>query len=634
LSYRDKLTSQITGLVTKAFYEAFPTKSSSEPLAAPLEQATFNQNNTDLPPAAKEYVSNSFSNQENLTAEQKALQVVNYPNHGMRGNAPWLVQLPNTNIDYARQVGDPLLNSALGAVINWVCRTFPEAPLQVYERDKYGTFLPSVDHELELLIETPNPFYGSIQLWMGTLVSFLLDGNAYWLKRRDTTGKLRELYYFPHTVLFPCSNISTSFITHYEYFSGVGKPQEISIDDIVHLRDGFDELDNKRGRPKLRSILREIFTDNEATAFSAALLNNMCVPGIIISPSNKDDEIKPAARENMKKDFKEKFTGDRRGEPMVMSLGVTIQPVALNPQEMNLELLHRIPEERIAAVFGVPAIVAGLGAGIATTANFKEAREHAYESNIIPLQAMFAQQIKGQLLWEFEKSLKGFKLGFNLSEVRILQDDQNKKFTAVNIAVLGGWMKVSEARAQAGLKPAEDGSDDIYIRVLDPNSVEALTNQKKFGIAPAPRVAGMTSTNKPKPPANIRVPHQEDPGAQSRRTDASSRQTTKPKELTSGIELKQATLINLLELNYTNLGYPVEEMPDYTAKSLELLPLFDGTRPETQPYTSSVLLKAFESAQLGEDFYLLESLEELLLLPPLIKSNIDFPLTPNPLTPE
>jgi HK97 family phage portal protein len=376
----------------------------------------------------------------------------------------WLLRIPQTKIDYATAIGDPLKNSAVFAVINYICRTFPEAPLRVYRRDRHGTLQAEYDHPLELLLEQPNPSYDGVTLWMGTLISFLLSGNAYWLKYRNELGQLKELYYVPHFCIEPkWPDDGKTFISYYEFKPGNGQTYKILPEDIVHLRYGLDPENPRKGLSHLASVLREVFTDNEASSFGAALLKNMGVPSVIISPSSEDVTITREKAEAIKGRFKEAVTGDNRGEPLVMSAGVRINTVSLTPQQLDLKLLHRLPEERIAAIFGVPAIIAGLGAGLdrSSMSNFHEAREMAYESCIIPLQQILVRQLKRQLLGEFTVSIKGRVVDFDLSKVRVLQTDENQKAQRIDLAIRGGWMKRSEGRAAMNLPVSEE--DNIYL---------------------------------------------------------------------------------------------------------------------------------------------------------------------------
>ena len=129
---------------------------------------------------------------------------------------------------------------------------------------------------------------------------------------------------------------------------------------------------------------------------------------------------------------------------------------------MNLRDLRRVPEERVSAVLGVPAIVAGLGAGLdrSTFANMAEAREMAYESGIIPLQRLIAAELSKQLLPDFDGD-DSARVEFDLKDVRVLQEDRKVLAERLGVLVRRGVMKRSEARAELGLPVTRE--DDVYL---------------------------------------------------------------------------------------------------------------------------------------------------------------------------
>ena len=53
-----------------------------------------------------------------------------------------------------------------------------------------------------------------------------------------------------------------------------------------------------------------------------------------------------------------------RGKPHVSTAPIRIEQFGFSPEQMSLKDLRRLPEERISALLGIPAIVAGLGAGL------------------------------------------------------------------------------------------------------------------------------------------------------------------------------------------------------------------------------------------------------------------------------
>lgn len=379
---------------------------------------------------------------------------------GMGGMTSFLM-LGRTRYNYAKDVGDGTGSSIVMAVVNWVARTFPEAPAQVAKYNPDGTRDVLRAHALTQLLRRPNPFYSGVLLWMAMLIDLLTLGNGYWIKLRNKQRRVVQLWWAPARTMEPRWNPDGSeYIGWYEYSPG-GIPIRLEVSEVVHFRLGLDPYNTRKGLSPLTTLLREIFTDDEAANFSASMLRNLGVPGVILSPDDDQVDVSTGDMEKMKANFKASFSGDQRGEPMVLGARMKAQMLGYNPQQMDLKALRRVPEERISAVFGVPAIVAGLGAGLdkATFANFAEAREAAYESNIIPLQRMLAADLDRQLLPDFEAGNE-FEMFFDTSGVRVLQEDENDLAKRIQTLVAAGVMKRSEARSKLGLEVKPE--DDVY----------------------------------------------------------------------------------------------------------------------------------------------------------------------------
>ena len=246
-----------------------------------------------------------------------------------------------------------------------------------------GQVEPVVRHPMLELLRRPNDFYSGANLWKATLIDYYVDGNAYWLKIRDSGSGVRKLWWAPSWTIEP-KGTETDFITHYLYRPGGGEGWRVAPDDIVHFRVGLDPDDPRKGRAPLKSVLREVFTDDEAANFTASLLRHMGVPGLLVSPDS-DEAPSLSDVEETKAYIAQNFTGDNRGKALVMSGETKGHQFGFSPSELDLKDLRRIPEERVTAVLGVPAMVAGLGAGLdrSTFTNYGEARRAAYEQTII-----------------------------------------------------------------------------------------------------------------------------------------------------------------------------------------------------------------------------------------------------------
>lgn len=378
----------------------------------------------------------------------------------------WSSWLLPASVRKIQAIKDARMASAIMAPLLWAVRTFPEAPMRVQKELPDGTFETVGNHELTRLMRRPNPFYTGTVLQMGLVMDLLADGNAYALLVKNQADRPRQAWYVPGSVMEPKGD-ENNLITHYEYTVN-GVPRKLEVDDVLHLRYGIDPDNPRLGFSPLKSVLREAFTDEEAAQFTQSLLTNMGVPGLLVSPAvgqpaPGEEDVKAA-----KTYIRDNFNGDKRGEPLVMAGATNVEQFGFSPEQLDLRALRRIPEERISAVLGVAAIVAGLGAGLdrSTFANFAEAREFSYESCIMFLQRLIGEELALQLMPMYEDDPESFVVNYDLSEVRVLQEDENKKVERIVAGVEAGALTVAYLQREGfGIEP--DKADEVYLRGLN-----------------------------------------------------------------------------------------------------------------------------------------------------------------------
>jgi HK97 family phage portal protein len=420
----------------------------------------------------------------------------------MRHAPNWVAMrlpLSRTRYDYRKAIGDGLDASVVTAPIQWIQRALPEARLTIHRVGRNGLREEVADHPALGLIARPNPYYGDIALWAGTVLSWCLAGNAYWLKVRNGIGRPAELWYVPHWTLEPKgSDDGTEFLTHYVYRPGGGiAPMRIDPADVVHFRHGIDPRNPRKGIPPLDGVIREIFMDLESSNFVASLLRNMGVPGLVLSPKSgghvSDDDVKAT-----KAWIRQAFGGDRRGEPLVMGAPTDVSQYGFNPQQMNMSEARDIAEERVCASLGIPAAVVGFGAGLQSTkvgATMTELIKLAWRNGVLPVGRAFADELDRSLVPDFGHA-EGLKAGWDTSEVLALSDDEDKLTTRVMSQVAGGLITLAEGRDALGWDV--DPSHQIYLR-------PAMALETPAGTAPAARAGGALPAPEPKSGSKARA---------------------------------------------------------------------------------------------------------------------------------
>ena len=384
--------------------------------------------------------------------------------------------LPRTAYPYGRDVRHGLDSNVIMSPVSWIMRTFSEAEPVVEARrnDRWQT----VDgHKLTALLKQPNQFYDGDATFKALVISYCLDGNAYLIKRRNDIGDVLELWYAPHWMIEPkWPNDGTTFISHYEYRPGVGSKQILLPRDVVHIRFGLDPRNTRKGFSPLRPLLREIFTDEEASNFAASVLRNQGFPGIVMSPKEGMSKTREEAAA-LKARFTQHFTGDRRGEPFVATGPTDISTFGFNAQQIQLTGLRDVSEERVCAMLGLPAAVVGFGAGLQQVkvgATMRELVRLARVNVINPMAGTFGRALTSQLLTDFVSQVRRFRVRFDMSDVSVFQEDETEREERIIARVDGGIMQVADAQDELGLKV--DETQHIYLR--DSNKVAVPANKE------------------------------------------------------------------------------------------------------------------------------------------------------------
>ena len=372
-----------------------------------------------------------------------------------------------------KEIGDGTGNSAVIACLNVLSTSFAEPRLKVYREIGDNDFEAVDNHPVTQLFTRPNPYTSGSLLAHYIVLALNAEGDAYLLKSRNRQGRVVELVPLIPQFVKPRGN-EKQLITHYEYFqkspdsANANEFVVLPKSEVVHIRQGVNPNNHRKGFAPLKGVLREILGDEAAGQYAAALLHNMAVPGVVLSP--KDDSMGGPSQEeaeSIAQIYKQKFGGSNRGAPMILTGAMDVKVVSWSPEQMNLNQLRRLPEERVSAVLGVPAILAGLGAGLeaATYNNTRELREFFTEQKLIPLWQTVANEITAQLLQSDFTGDNKISCKYDLNEVRALDVDKGEVFKRMQTGVTGGWITVAEARKAVGLE--YEPEHEVFLRPLN-----------------------------------------------------------------------------------------------------------------------------------------------------------------------
>lgn len=336
---------------------------------------------------------------------------------------------------------------------------FPQAPLMVYRAKDGDKRDPVPGHALEVLVRDPNPHLNGDELLAWTCYVLNAHGNAYWEKVRAgdrVTGNVVELWPLSPAICRPVREKgSKNFIDYYLKVLGPRKEDQIVIplENMVHFRFGLTEANPMLGISRLRRVLRQICTDEQADEFVLRLLqNNAVIGGVAVLPP--EVTMSREQKEEMKADLQARYGGGNVGSWGVIDGGGDLKTIGFDPKQLDLSPLSDQAQALICAVMGVPAQVAGIGAGLAasTYSNFEQAYESYTELTLLPLYKLVARKIRQQLLPDLT-SRADEVADFDLRHLRALQEDEDALSTRVLAQWLGDLITQDQALSALGMDP-------------------------------------------------------------------------------------------------------------------------------------------------------------------------------------
>lgn len=340
-------------------------------------------------------------------------------------------------------------NSIVTACISVLTFAFPEPPLMVYTKEGAdGEALP--DHPLRKLLRKPNPIMGEDELWQYTMAYTAIGGNAYWLCGLNGAGQPVEIWPYHMGQVRPVPG-GPQWIRGYEFKDETGNWVPINPDEYlaVHFKWPLPDLTQPWiAQAPLRAVAAAVDVDSELDRYLYALLKNDAIPRTIIK-FPKDSLMDPQSKAIMRAQWRERYSGDNLGDIAILDDGAEVQRLSLDLEELAFGALRKVPETRIAAAFRVPPILAGLLVGLehATYSNYKEARKAFTEDCLVPLWRAWGAEVQSALGMAWGKAVS---VHHDLSEVASLQEDINARWARVDKAFLSGYLGFFESRRALG----------------------------------------------------------------------------------------------------------------------------------------------------------------------------------------
>jgi hypothetical protein len=400
-------------------------------------------------------------------------------------------------------------NSIVYACLRYIGNGFQE--MAPYVRRRKGDGWDRVNnHPVELLlancsVQGQAPWYDGTTLESGWDISENCGpgGLSFTYVHRSSAGRIVGFEYLPHFAVTPFTAPgSGNFIDYYRVALagayGAGYAQMEPNKDILSMRHGpINPYRLQYCVGPLEACLLEVVTDKQASLFTAALVTNIGISPHFFSPAWKDSDGNPGTinRDQWKEFlaiYDEQITGSNRGKPFGSNLPFDVTKLGFNPDEMNMDAIHNLSEERVCSSLDIHPNSIGMGTGL-EQANNRASAEVAERQSARRCLKPRANRRGKQLTWFFRGQLLADdeEVYYPATEnLEALQEDKAERSKRLVVACGGAYLSVNEARELDGRQKTSNPEDDEIRQTAAPvadESDEDDDDDDKAGVGAKPK---------------------------------------------------------------------------------------------------------------------------------------------------
>jgi HK97 family phage portal protein len=299
--------------------------------------------------------------------------------------------------------------------------------------------------------------------WMKhNVLHLLLTGYDYLWKLRNRAGQVNRVLPTPTSWIETKRN-DDGEIVRYDVAQGTkGKKDPVSLEDmaVAYLPDPNDL---QSGIGPLQAATRDYQLDRMRENYLGEMLTNMPAPGAVLKQTADWDE---PAKQHMREVLRNTVgaSSQRRGDPLfVHGENVDIEfPAPL--KDLDWPGLAMMTESRVCSAYGVPAMVAGVRAGLerSTYNNYGEAVTAFYNMTLKPLWKFLANWWTMGLLWEEGVPVDVY-FEFDLTDVQELKQDDTKLQENAATLFKADLITRNQAMELMGMEAFEEQQGDVFL---------------------------------------------------------------------------------------------------------------------------------------------------------------------------
>jgi HK97 family phage portal protein len=342
---------------------------------------------------------------------------------------------------------------------------------------------------LSRLLRSPNGYETPSDFLVHLVRSLLYTGNSYWIAQRNDRQEVEALHWTdPRSCRVREVRVEGQIFAEIFYEIGdnplinqkglSGYSLVVPARDVLHVK-----LDTRRnpliGETWLSALGPEVAAHSSIYNAASTFSNNMSRPSGVLTT---DLQIKQPDVEILRARWNEQAKGLNAGGVPILTHGLKFQPISISNHDAQIVEQQKMTDQKIASVFGVPAILLG----ITDTSTQKTA------------EALMAEWLVSGLGFVINHIEQAFDKFIGLATVPsgkewteydtaiLRRSDTKGRIEALVRGVQGGIYSPNEARELEGYAPVEAGDEPRVQQQVVPLSFATAPPAPPAALVPPP----------------------------------------------------------------------------------------------------------------------------------------------------
>ena len=362
--------------------------------------------------------------------------------------------------------------NAVWACVSLISDTVSALPVDTYIR-RDGIAYPY--RPKPAWVSKPDIAIPSVAFWQQTMISLLVDGNAFIRLYRDSSGLIVNM-----VVLNPLSvQVSRNALGQRFYTSTVEANKTLTNDDVLHISGSILMPGEFRAKSPIDTLKENIGLAISLEGFAARFFGQGTTQnGVIEYPGALTAE----QAENLSKSFDRQHKGYRKAHKTgILSGGATFKPTMVANDQAQMLDSRRLAVEDIARAYRVPTDMIGLNNG-GQSYNSIEQKQIAFLSHTIRPWVSKLEDAFSMLLPDTAY------LAFSTDD--LLRGDYATRIEGYSKLLQNGVLSTNEVRRKENMKPIE-GGDVIRVPLANVNISAASLTEDETKVAMAQKLIGL-----------------------------------------------------------------------------------------------------------------------------------------------